>query len=41
MITEASIINRYEWTIKHANLVVDARNAAAEVKDGRKRIVKT
>jgi len=40
LITGASIINRYQWTIKHANLVVDTRNATAEVKDGRKKIVK-
>ena len=30
----------YAWIVKHARLVVDTRNATAQVKNGRKKIVK-
>ena len=30
----------YDWIVKHARLVIDTRNATANVKTGRKKIVK-
>ncbi len=30
----------YTWIVKHAQLVIDTRNATADVKIGRKKIVK-
>ena len=30
----------YDWIVRHAKLVVDTRNATANVKKGRKKIVK-
>jgi UDP-N-acetyl-D-glucosamine dehydrogenase len=30
----------YGWIVKHARLVVDTRNATADIKTGRKKIVK-
>ena len=30
----------YKWIVKHANLVVDSRNATTEVKSGRGKITK-